>query len=156
MARTKSIISKFKPSPHHKNHYIKVPIFTTSSASTSWQLSNYTEDQLELQEAWKKFSIKNSPNRNWEKNKFFGISCHDEEDIKKAESLEADYIFLSPVNKTSSHQNQNPLGWKKFSELAQETKLPVFALGGLGKEDLSEAEKNGAYGIAGISKFWSY
>ena len=91
-----------------------------------------------------------------EKNKFFGISCHDEEDIKKAESLEADYIFLSPVNKTSSHQNQNLLGWKKFSELAQETKLPVFALGGLGKEDLSEAEKNGAYGIAGISKFWSY
>ena len=51
---------------------------------------------------------------------------------------------------------QNPLGWKKFSELAQETKLPVYALGGLGKEDLSEAEKNGAYGIAGISKFWSY
>ena len=41
-------------------------------------------------------------------------------------------------------------------ELAQETKLPVYALGGLGKEDLSEAEKNGAYGIAGISKFWSY
>ncbi len=100
--------------------------------------------------------LKHSKGRPVEKNKFFGISCHNEEDIKKAEFLEADYIFLSPVNKTSSHQNQNPLGWKQFSELAQETKLPVYALGGLGKEDLSEAEKNGAYGIAGISKFWSY
>ena len=39
------------------------------------------------------------------------------EDIKKAEILDADYIFLSPVNKTSSHQNQKPMGWKKFSEL---------------------------------------
>jgi len=24
------------------------------------------------------------------------------------------------------------------------------------KEDLSEAEKNGAYGVAGISRFWSH
>jgi len=28
-------------------------------------------------------------------------------------------------------------------------------LGGLGKDDLLKAEENGAYGIAGISRFWS-
>ena len=100
--------------------------------------------------------LKNSTKRPVEKNKFFGISCHDEEDIKKAEILDADYIFLSPVNKTSSHQYQKPMGWKKFSELTKETKLPVYALGGLGKEDLLKAEENGAYGIAGISRIWSY
>ena len=100
--------------------------------------------------------LKGSKKRLVEKNKFFGISCHDEKDIKKAEILDADYIFLSPVNKTSSHQNQKPLGWKKFYELTNETKLPVYALGGLGKEDLFKAEENGAYGIAGISRFWSY
>ena len=100
--------------------------------------------------------LKDSTKRPVEKNKFFGISCHDEEDIKKAEILDADYIFLSPVNKTSSHQNQKPMGWKKFSELTKETRLPVYALGGLKKEDLLKAEKNGAYGIAGISEFWSY
>ena len=100
--------------------------------------------------------LKDSKKRPVEKNKFFGISCHDEEEIKKAEILDADYIFLSPVNKTSSHQNQKPLGWKKFSELTKETNLPVYALGGLEKEDLLKAERNGAYGIAGISKFWSY
>jgi 8-oxo-dGTP diphosphatase len=46
-----------------------------------------------------------------------------------------------------------PLGWKNFSELSRKTKLPVYALGGLSKEDLSVAEKNGAYGIGRISGF---
>ena len=100
--------------------------------------------------------LKDSTKRPVEKSKFFGISCHNKEDIKKAEILDADYIFLSPINKTSSHHNQKPLGWKKFSELSKETKLPVYALGGLGKDDLLKAEENGAYGIAGISRFWSY
>jgi len=45
------------------------------------------------------------------------------------------------------------LSWKNFSELSKKTKLPIYALGGLSKEDLSAAEKNGAYGIAGISGF---
>ena len=90
------------------------------------------------------------------RNKFFGISCHNEKDILKAESLEADYIFLSPVKKTGTHNKMRPLGWKNFLELSKKTKLPVFALGGLSKEDLSEAEKNGAYGVAGISRFWPH
>jgi len=45
------------------------------------------------------------------------------------------------------------LGWKNFLELSKKTKLPVYALGGLSKEDLSVAEKNDVYGIAGISGF---
>ena len=93
--------------------------------------------------------------RQVDRNKFFGISCHNKEDILKAESLEADYIFLSPVKETPSHKDLQPLGWENFSELSKKTKLPVYALGGLSKEDLSEAEKNGAYGVAGISRFWS-
>ncbi|HHZ84334.1 MAG TPA: hypothetical protein EYN33_06295 [Gammaproteobacteria bacterium] len=67
--------------------------------------------------------------------------------------LEADYIFLSPVKETPAHKELQSLGWKNFSELSKKTKLPIYALGGLSKEDLSAAEKNGAYGIAGISGF---
>ena len=43
--------------------------------------------------------LKESKRRPVEKNKYFGISCHDKKDIKKAEILDADYIFLSPVKK---------------------------------------------------------
>jgi len=99
--------------------------------------------------------LNEATSRQIDKNRFFGISCHDENDIKKAESLDADYIFLSPVNTTSSHKNQISLGWKRFSELSEGTKLPVYALGGLSKQDLLKAEKSGAYGVAGISRFWS-
>ena len=83
-----------------------------------------------------------------------GIPCHSEDEILKAESLEADYIFLSPVKGTCSHKVLNAMGWPKFSQLARQTKLPTYALGGLRKEDLKEAESNGAYGIAGIRNFW--
>ena len=100
--------------------------------------------------------LKKATSRQVDRNKFFGISCHSEEDIRKAESLKADYIFLSPVKETPTHKELQPLGWENFSELSKQTKLPVYALGGLRKEDLPEAEKNGAYGVAGISRFWSH
>ena len=88
------------------------------------------------------------------KDKLLGISCHSEDDILKAESLEPDYIFLSPIKETSSHKDLNGLGWLKFSQWTRTTNLPTYALGGLGMEDLKEAESYGAYGIAGISNFW--
>ena len=89
------------------------------------------------------------------KDKVLGVSCHNKREILMAESIEADYIFLSPVKETSSHPGVNPIGWKKFRSLVLETNIPVLALGGLQKEDVSIAQKNGAYGIAGIRKFWS-
>ena len=98
--------------------------------------------------------LKKTTMREIDKTKFFGISCHSEEDILKAESIEADYIFLSPIKETLSKKKLQPLGWEKFSELSKKTKIPVYALGGLSEEDLSEAEKYGGYGVAGISRFW--
>ena len=59
--------------------------------------------------------LKKATSRQVDRNKFFGISCHDEEDIRKAESLEADYIFLSPVKETPAHKELQSLGWKNFS-----------------------------------------
>ena len=99
--------------------------------------------------------LKNYKERPIGKDKILGASCHNKREILMAESIQADYIFLSPVKETSSHQSVNPIGWKKFRSPALETNIPVLALGGLQKEDVSVAQKNGAYGIAGIRKFWS-
>ena len=99
--------------------------------------------------------LKKLKKREIDKTKLLGASCHCLEDIKKAEILEVDYIFLSPVKRTESKINYLPLGWKKFSSLCNETTLPVYALGGMQEKDLPEAQKKGAYGIAGISRFWS-
>jgi 8-oxo-dGTP diphosphatase len=40
-----------------------------------------------------------------------------------------------------------------LAELLEQINLPVFALGGLGRQDLDRALAAGAQGIAGISAF---
>ena len=81
-------------------------------------------------------------------------STHNTEEIKFAESLDVDFILLSPVNKTSSHPNSKPLGWKKFKQLSEKATIPVFSLGGMTIKDLNVAKMNGAQGIAAIGEFW--
>ncbi len=87
--------------------------------------------------------------------KLVSAACHSLEQIKKAEILGADMVTLSPVLPTESHPGGETLGWEKFSFIARKTHLPVYALGGMNKQLLRNAQENGAYGIAGIRSFWS-
>ena len=84
---------------------------------------------------------------------YLGASCHNEEEINKANQLKLDYIFVSPVKKTKSHQEASSLGWHKFKELRSLTEIKTYALGGMRLSDLDEAKKYSADGIAGISTF---
>ena len=68
--------------------------------------------------------------------------------------LGLDFAVLSPVKMTTSHLDSKPLGWASFSKLIEPIKMPVFALGGLAKGDLTTALDSGAQGVAGISNFW--
>lgn len=86
--------------------------------------------------------------------KLLGASCHSAEELAMAESLGCDYASLSPVEGTQSHPDAQPLGWFSFSELVQAVNLPVYALGGVGKDNLRVAWENGAQGVSGISQFW--
>jgi len=61
---------------------------------------------------------------------------------------------LSPVAATASHPDAESLGWEGFAELVLPISLPVYALGGLGTQDLPRAFEHGAQGIAGIREFW--
>lgn len=83
----------------------------------------------------------------------FGASCHSIQDVRKAESLKADYIFLSPIKATSSHPDAKPLGWPGLNKISESTQMAIYALGGMALTDLPIAQANGARGIAGISMF---
>ncbi|KAF4000032.1 thiamine phosphate synthase [Glaciimonas immobilis] len=87
--------------------------------------------------------------------KLISVACHTLEQLKKAEMLGADLVTLSPVLPTASHPEAQPLGWEKFASLTKQTKLRVYALGGMTNQSLDCAQQNGAYGIAGISAFWN-
>ena len=88
------------------------------------------------------------------KNKYFSAACHNEDELKRAASMGADLVTLSPVLPTRTHPDAPPLGWDAFKQLCSLVDLPIFALGGLSRTDLETVTRNGGYGIAGIDAFW--
>ena len=81
-------------------------------------------------------------------------SCHNATELAHAEKLDLDFVVLSPVNVSKSHENTNPLGWEQFSALIQHTTMPVYALGGMQTSDLAQALSCGARGIAMQRAVW--
>ncbi|MFN3965839.1 MAG: Nudix family hydrolase [Silanimonas lenta] len=81
-------------------------------------------------------------------------ACHDAASLRRAEALGVQDLLLGPVAATPTHPGAPVLGWEGFEALRALTALPVYALGGLGPGDLSEARRHGAQGVAGIRGFW--
>lgn len=79
------------------------------------------------------------------------VSCHSEQELAQACAISADFVTLSPVNKTPSHPEALPLGWDKFQCWVKNCRVPVYALGGMTPKDLVVAHNAGAQGLAGIS-----
>ena len=88
------------------------------------------------------------------KDKILSVSCHDREEIIKAQHLEADIILLGPIKATMSHPGAKVLGWKNFKALSEHTNIPIYALGGMKIKDLNDSWSNGAQGLAMISGLW--
>lgn len=84
-----------------------------------------------------------------------GASCHDRRELETAREAGADFAVLGPVLPTRSHPGSAGIGWEAFGELIEALPLPVFALGGLGREHTDTAWRAGGQGVAGISTFWS-
>ena len=85
--------------------------------------------------------------------KYYSCSCHNADEIKKANLLNFDYILISPI-KGFKNLNQKCLGWEKFRVLSSYANMPTFALGGVSKEDIELSKKNEGYGVSGIRNFW--
>jgi 8-oxo-dGTP diphosphatase len=81
-------------------------------------------------------------------------SCHNALELRRAQELGFDFALLSPVLPTYSHPGEPHLGWRKFSELTSETKMPIYALGGLKVDDFGLAQQHGGHGIALLSQAW--
>ena len=83
-----------------------------------------------------------------------GASCHSAEELRKAESLGADFAVLGPVRATPSHPDAAPLGWDRFRSIAAGASIPVYALGGVLPRDMDEAKSRGAHGLAMVRGAW--
>lgn len=81
-------------------------------------------------------------------------SCHDPDELARAQALGCRFVVLGPVRHTASHPDATPLGWSGFAALRAEVSLPIYALGGLGPADFVAARAHGAQGIAAIRGLW--
>lgn len=86
--------------------------------------------------------------------KLFSASCHTLDDLHHAEKMHADFVVLSPVQKTASHPDTEPLGWERFRVMVDGIAMPVYALGGVGENDINIVQEFGGQGVAGIGAFW--
>ena len=87
-------------------------------------------------------------------NLLVAASCHSEEELRLALKLEVDFALLSPIKWTESHPETEPLGWDTMKRLVDEVPIPVYALGGVSRDDLGAAFEAGGQGIAAIRSLW--
>ena len=81
-------------------------------------------------------------------------SCHTAADLEHAARLGCDFVVLGAVKPTATHPGEPGIGWEAFAALRESVSLPVYAIGGLGPEDMDDARRQGAQGVAGIRALW--
>ena len=81
-------------------------------------------------------------------------SSHDLEQLQKAQALGLDFVVLGPVKASHTHPDGTPIGFPGFAALREEVVLPIYALGGLGREDQATVRAHGAQGVAAIRALW--
>jgi len=81
-------------------------------------------------------------------------SCHNLDELRRAEELGCDFALLSPVLPTLSHPGAPHLGWENFAAIVAGSSIPVYALGGLTHDDMQVAWQHGAQGIALLRQAW--
>ena len=84
----------------------------------------------------------------------FGASVHDAAGMQAARRLGADFMALGSVLPTDSHPQAPGLGWERWRQLRGESPQPVYAIGGVGPQQLQQAHEHGAQGVAGIRAYW--
>lgn len=85
---------------------------------------------------------------------FCGVSCHNEDELLRAEREGAAYAVLGPVFAPGSKEYAGPLmGLVEFARLVRMVSIPVLALGGVTAATAGACVDAGAAGIAAISLF---
>ena len=82
-------------------------------------------------------------------------SCHDADELARAEALGCDAAVLGPVLPTASHPGMPGIGWDIFARLREGVSLPIYAIGGLQADDICTARLHGGQGVAAIRGLWA-
>jgi len=82
-------------------------------------------------------------------------SCHDAEDLRRAEKIGCDFAVLGPLRATPTHPGATGIGWETFARMRELVSLPIYAIGGVGVDDTPVARAHGGQGVAAIRGLWT-
>ena len=81
-------------------------------------------------------------------------SCHNADELRAAQGLDCDFAVVGAIKPTLTHPGGATLGWRGLAALRETVSLPIYAIGGLTPDDIGEARRHGAQGIAAIRGLW--
>ena len=80
-----------------------------------------------------------------------GASCHSIEEAKEAERLDCSYIVAGHIFDTDCKKDLPGRGLEFLKNICDSVSIPVFAIGGIGKNNISDVLKSGAKGACVMS-----
>ena len=95
-------------------------------------------------------------NMNSTDKKFFdvlGVSCHSLEELRVAENLGCTYVTAGHIFSTDCKKNLEPRGINFLTKLHNIAKVPIFAIGGINAENISQVQSVGVNGACIMSNF---
>jgi thiamine-phosphate pyrophosphorylase len=85
-------------------------------------------------------------------NLFLGVSTHNDDQLRGADSTSADYLAIGPVFSTVSKENPDPVvGLEGVRRARQLTRKPLVAIGGITQANARSVRDAGADAVAVIS-----
>jgi thiamine-phosphate pyrophosphorylase len=84
--------------------------------------------------------------------RLIGASVHNVAEVLKAEADGADFVVLGPMYDTPSKRAYgDPMGLGPLEQASQQSRIPIFAIGGISLPRVHEVRRAGARGVAIIS-----
>ena len=80
-------------------------------------------------------------------------STHSREAVERAFDDGASFVVFGPIFPTASKPGHPGVGLEALAEVVSSVPIPVYALGGVTPERVSQIAETGVHGIAGISVF---
>ena len=90
------------------------------------------------------------------KYKKIGVSIHSIDEVKEVEMLGATYIVAGHIFETDCKKNLEPRGLNFIKELSSILTIPIFAIGGINKENSNLVLNSGAFGVCMMSSLMKY